>query len=76
MDGYVGRITPEKDLHTWLHAAALVKRQSPQARFVVVAMARTKYFCTNCNAWLQLSALRTRYFSMDTRKIPCRSIPY
>ena len=22
--GYVGRITPEKDLHTWLHAAALV----------------------------------------------------
>ena len=34
--GYIGRITPEKDLHTWLHAAALVKRQSPQARFVVV----------------------------------------
>ena len=34
--GYVGRITPEKDLHTWLHAAALVKRQYPQARFVLV----------------------------------------
>jgi glycosyltransferase involved in cell wall biosynthesis len=34
--GYVGRLTLEKDLRTWLHAAALVKRQYPQARFVLV----------------------------------------
>jgi glycosyltransferase involved in cell wall biosynthesis len=34
--GYVGRITPEKDLHTWLHAATLVIRQYPRARFVLV----------------------------------------
>jgi glycosyltransferase involved in cell wall biosynthesis len=34
--GYVGRIAPEKDLHTWLHAAALVKRRYPQARFILV----------------------------------------
>jgi glycosyltransferase involved in cell wall biosynthesis len=34
--GYVGRITPEKDLHTWLHVAALVTQQFPSARFVLV----------------------------------------
>jgi glycosyltransferase involved in cell wall biosynthesis len=34
--GYVGRITPEKDLHTWLHAAALVVKQFPDAYFVLV----------------------------------------
>ena len=34
--GYVGRIMPEKDLQTWLRAAALVAKQYPQARFVLV----------------------------------------
>jgi glycosyltransferase involved in cell wall biosynthesis len=34
--GYVGRIMPEKDLHTWLKAAARVAKQYPQARFILV----------------------------------------
>ena len=34
--GYVGRIMPEKDLETWLRAAALVAKKYPQARFVLV----------------------------------------
>jgi glycosyltransferase involved in cell wall biosynthesis len=34
--GYVGRIMPEKDLETWLRAAALVTQRMPQARFVLV----------------------------------------
>jgi glycosyltransferase involved in cell wall biosynthesis len=34
--GYVGRIMPEKDLETWLRAAALVRKRFPQARFVMV----------------------------------------
>ncbi len=34
--GYVGRIMPEKDLETWLRAAALVAKQYPHARFVLV----------------------------------------
>jgi glycosyltransferase involved in cell wall biosynthesis len=34
--GYVGRITREKDLPTWLRAAALVERRYPKARFVLV----------------------------------------
>lgn len=38
--GYVGRIMPEKDLETWLRAAALVARQYPEARFVLVGEGR------------------------------------
>jgi glycosyltransferase involved in cell wall biosynthesis len=34
--GYVGRIMPEKDLETWLRAAALVAQQYPEAQFVLV----------------------------------------
>jgi glycosyltransferase involved in cell wall biosynthesis len=34
--GYVGRIMPEKDLDTWLRAAALVSQKYPTARFVLV----------------------------------------
>jgi glycosyltransferase involved in cell wall biosynthesis len=34
--GYVGRIMPEKDLETWLRAAAIVARRYPQARFILV----------------------------------------
>ena len=34
--GYVGRIMPEKDLETWLRAAAVVSEKYPQARFVLV----------------------------------------
>ena len=34
--GYVGRIMPEKDLETWLRAAALVAKQFPRAQFVLV----------------------------------------
>jgi glycosyltransferase involved in cell wall biosynthesis len=34
--GYVGRIMPEKDLETWLRAAALVAHEYPQAQFVLV----------------------------------------
>ncbi|HTU02056.1 MAG TPA: glycosyltransferase, partial [Candidatus Sulfotelmatobacter sp.] len=34
--GYVGRIMPEKDLVTWLHAAAPVAAAYPRAAFVLV----------------------------------------
>jgi glycosyltransferase involved in cell wall biosynthesis len=34
--GYVGRIMPEKDLETWLRAAALAARQHPDAQFILV----------------------------------------
>jgi glycosyltransferase involved in cell wall biosynthesis len=34
--GYVGRLSPEKDLATWLRAAALVRQRHPEAHFVVV----------------------------------------
>jgi glycosyltransferase involved in cell wall biosynthesis len=34
--GYVGRIMPEKDLETWLRAAAIVAQTHPRARFVLV----------------------------------------
>jgi glycosyltransferase involved in cell wall biosynthesis len=38
--GYVGRIMPEKDLDTWLRAAAVVGRQYPEAQFVLVGEGR------------------------------------
>jgi glycosyltransferase involved in cell wall biosynthesis len=38
--GYVGRISPEKDLGTWLRAAALVAQEYPAAQFVVVGEGR------------------------------------
>jgi glycosyltransferase involved in cell wall biosynthesis len=38
--GYVGRIMPEKDLDTWLRAAAIVTRRFPRARFVLVGEGR------------------------------------
>jgi glycosyltransferase involved in cell wall biosynthesis len=38
--GYVGRIMPEKDLETWLRAAALVAQQYPEAQFVLVGEGR------------------------------------
>jgi glycosyltransferase involved in cell wall biosynthesis len=38
--GYVGRIMPEKDLDTWLHAAALVAKKFPDAAFVLVGEGR------------------------------------
>jgi glycosyltransferase involved in cell wall biosynthesis len=38
--GYVGRIMPEKDLETWLRAAALVTQKYPQAQFVLVGEGR------------------------------------
>lgn len=34
--GYVGRIMPEKDLDTWIRSAAIVAKQYPQAKFVLV----------------------------------------
>ncbi len=34
--GYVGRITPEKDLDTWIHIAAKVEAKSPSVRFMIV----------------------------------------
>ncbi len=34
--GYVGRIMPEKDLHTWLRAAAIVAKQFPKAKFLLI----------------------------------------
>jgi len=34
--GYVGRIMPEKDLDSWLRAAAMVARTYPAARFLLV----------------------------------------
>lgn len=38
--GYVGRISPEKDLTSWLRAAASVAEQYPTARFVWVGEGR------------------------------------
>jgi glycosyltransferase involved in cell wall biosynthesis len=38
--GYVGRIMPEKDLETWLRAAALVAQQYPATQFVLVGEGR------------------------------------
>ena len=38
--GYVGRIMPEKDLDTWLRAAAGGPRQYPAAQFVLVGEGR------------------------------------
>jgi glycosyltransferase involved in cell wall biosynthesis len=38
--GYVGRIMPEKDLQTWIRAAALVAQQFPEAHFVLVGEGR------------------------------------
>jgi glycosyltransferase involved in cell wall biosynthesis len=38
--GYVGRIMPEKDLDTWLYAAALVVQKYPEAQFVLVGEGR------------------------------------
>ncbi|MEW6246128.1 MAG: glycosyltransferase family 4 protein [Nitrospirota bacterium] len=34
--GYIGRITEEKDLQTWLRVAANIARQYTEARFVIV----------------------------------------
>ncbi len=34
--GYIGRITEEKDLQTWLRVAANIAWQYPEARFVIV----------------------------------------
>ena len=38
--GYVGRIMPEKDLDTWLRAAALVAEKFPHAAFVLIGEGR------------------------------------
>jgi len=38
--GYVGRIMPEKDLETWLRAAALVAQRYSAAQFVLVGEGR------------------------------------
>jgi glycosyltransferase involved in cell wall biosynthesis len=38
--GYVGRITPEKDLDTWLRTAGLVAQTYPEAQFVLVGDGR------------------------------------
>lgn len=38
--GYVGRISPEKDLENWLRAAAMVTREYPTAQFVIVGEGR------------------------------------
>jgi glycosyltransferase involved in cell wall biosynthesis len=38
--GYVGRIMPEKDLETWLRAAAVLARGHANARFVLVGDGR------------------------------------
>ena len=40
MIGYVGRIMPEKDLETWLRAAAAAGARVPEARFVLVGDGR------------------------------------
>jgi len=38
--GYVGRIMPEKDLKTWLRAAAMVSEKFPETHFVLVGEGR------------------------------------
>ena len=42
--GYVGRIMPEKDLETWIRAAAQVAKVFPQAKFILVGEGRDE--CT------------------------------
>ena len=42
--GYVGRVMPEKDLDTWLRAAALVAQQFPTAHFVLVGEGKDHEF--------------------------------
>jgi glycosyltransferase involved in cell wall biosynthesis len=44
--GYVGRIMPEKDLETWLRAAALVSQEYPEARFVLVGEGKDNSYLT------------------------------
>jgi glycosyltransferase involved in cell wall biosynthesis len=39
--GYVGRISEEKDLNTWLRAAAVLAQKIPAARFVLVGEGRS-----------------------------------
>jgi glycosyltransferase involved in cell wall biosynthesis len=51
--GYVGRIMPEKDLETWLRAAARVAEQYSEAQFVLVGEGR------NGNTLGQLQRLAT-----------------
>jgi glycosyltransferase involved in cell wall biosynthesis len=38
--GYVGRVSPEKDVENWLRAAAVVTREYPTAQFVIVGDGR------------------------------------
>jgi glycosyltransferase involved in cell wall biosynthesis len=38
--GYVGRVSPEKDVENWLRAAAVVTREYPTAQFVIVGEGR------------------------------------
>jgi glycosyltransferase involved in cell wall biosynthesis len=38
--GYVGRLSAEKDLYSWLRAVALVATEYPQAQFVIVGEGR------------------------------------
>lgn len=38
--GYVGRIMPEKDLETWIRAAAIVAKRYPHAKYVLVGEGR------------------------------------
>jgi len=38
--GYVGRLSVEKDLHSWLRAVSLVAAEYPRARFVIVGEGR------------------------------------
>jgi glycosyltransferase involved in cell wall biosynthesis len=51
--GYVGRIMPEKDLATWLRAAALLARKFPSARFVLAGEGKDS---ATCNQLKQLAA--------------------
>lgn len=45
--GYVGRIMPEKDLETWLRAAAVVGARYPDAQFILVGEGRDSSILTH-----------------------------
>ena len=68
--GYVGRIMPEKDLETWLRAAARVAQQYPEAQFVLVGEGR------DGNTLGQLQHLADRVEDCQPRALSWVPLPF
>ena len=71
--GYVGRIMPEKDLDTWLRAAAVVTRQYPAAQFVLVGEGRDASTLSQLQLTTDLGIAERVYFPGELRSC-CRSM--